>query len=114
ELWVPLAHPGSGGERRVYSALAKRAPMKRSVERFDRRRFLCASGVCLALPALAALSPRARGAEAKPKRRFVAINLGLGFLPSNFTPAQAGRNYEPTKYLQLIQEFREQFTVISG
>jgi hypothetical protein len=88
--------------------------MQHKVEPFDRRRFLRASGVCLALPALAALSPRARAAETKPRRRFVAINLGLGFLSSNFTPAQAGREYEPTKYLQLIQEFREQFTVISG
>jgi hypothetical protein len=44
----------------------------------------------------------------------VAINLGLGFLPSNFTPAQGGRSYEATKYLQCIDEFRDQFTVISG
>jgi len=48
------------------------------------------------------------------KRRFVAINLGLGFLAGNFTPATAGRDYVPSKYLQLIDEFRSQFTVISG
>jgi len=54
--------------------------MQRQLKTFDRRRFLRASGVSLALPALAALSPRARAAETKPKRRFVAINLGLGFL----------------------------------
>jgi uncharacterized protein DUF1552 len=88
--------------------------MRRSMDRFDRRRFLRASGVCLALPALAGLAPRARSAEPDPKRRLVAINLGLGFLSSNFTPAQAGRDYEATKYLQLLQDFREQFTVISG
>ena len=88
--------------------------MRRSMDRFDRRRFLRASGVCLALPALAGLAPRARGAETGSKRRLVAINLGLGFLSSNFTPAQAGRDYEATKYLQLLQDFREQFTVISG
>jgi hypothetical protein len=48
------------------------------------------------------------------KRRFVAIDLGLGFLVSNFTPSTVGRDYEPTKYLQLLQDFRSQFTVISG
>jgi hypothetical protein len=88
--------------------------MPRTVQPFDRRRFLRGSGVCLALPALEALSRRASGGELKVKRRFVAINLGLGFLPSNFTPDQAGRDYKPTKYLQLIDEFREHFTVITG
>src|SRR6185503_19997930 len=34
--------------------------------------------------------------------------------PSNFLPAQAGRDYQGTKYLQLLHDFREQFTVISG
>jgi Protein of unknown function (DUF1552) len=88
--------------------------MQRNPVRFDRRRFLRAAGVSLALPALAGLSPRAGGTEPTVKRRFVAINLGLGFLPSNFTPAQPGRGYEPTRYLQLLQDFREQFTVITG
>src|SRR5690349_552846 len=88
--------------------------MQCKTDLFDRRRFLRASGVCLALPALAGLSPRARATETKPKRRFVAINLGLGFLTANFSPAQAGHDYEATKYQALIQEFREQFTVITG
>src|SRR5436190_12628853 len=80
----------------------------------QRRQFLRAAGVSVALPFLAGLSPPARGAEPHVKRRFVAINLGLGFLAANFTPAKAGRDYEPTKYLRLIDEFRSQFTVISG
>jgi hypothetical protein len=80
---------------------------------FERRHFLRAAGVSMALPCLGGLAACADG-EPKLKRRFVAINLGLGFLGANFTPQQAGRNYEPTKYLQLLQEFRSQFTVISG
>src|SRR5437868_991103 len=80
----------------------------------NRRHFLRASGVGLALPFLAGLSKHARGEESQVKRRFVAINLGLGFLASNFTPTKAGRDYEPTRYLQLIDEFRSQYTVISG
>jgi hypothetical protein len=88
--------------------------MQRNARQFDRRRFLRASGVCVALPALAAFSQSANGGESKVKRRFVAINLGLGFLASNFTPAKAGGDYEATRYLQLIQDFRTQFTVITG
>src|SRR5436190_10197196 len=80
----------------------------------QRRQFLRAAGVSVALPFLAGLSRPARGAEKQIKRRFVAINLGLGFLTSNFTPTKAGRDYEPTKYLQLIDDWRSQFTVISG
>src|SRR3954462_2212521 len=79
-----------------------------------RRHFLRASGVSVALPFLAGLSRPAIGAEPDVRRRFVAINLGLGFLASHFTPEKAGRDYEPTKYLQLLQEFRPRFTVISG
>ncbi len=85
--------------------------MSRSV---TRRHFLRASGVSVALPFLEGLSRPIIGAEPEVRRRFVAINLGLGFLASHFTPEQAGRDYEPTKYLQLLQDFRPQFTVISG
>ena len=88
--------------------------MYQSFHAIHRRHFLRASGVSVALPFLASLSPPARGAEKQVKPRFVAINLGLGFLEGNFTPATAGRDYEPTKYLRLIDEFRSQYTVISG
>src|SRR5690349_9922975 len=79
-----------------------------------RRHFLRASGVGVALPLLAGLSRPVIGAEPEVRRRFVAINLGLGFLASNFIPEKAGRDYEATKYLQLLQGFRSRFTVISG
>src|SRR5207248_1308176 len=73
-----------------------------------------AFGDSVALPFLAGLASPARGAESDVKRRFVAINLGLGFLAANFTPSQAGPDYEPTKYLQLLQDYRSQFTIITG
>src|SRR3954468_5564183 len=88
--------------------------MNSSFRSIDRRHFLRASGVSVALPFFAGLVRPVRGAQSEVKRRFVAINLGLGFLGANFTPTQAGRDYEPTNYLQLIQDFRSQFTVISG
>jgi hypothetical protein len=79
-----------------------------------RRHFLRASGVSVALPFLAGLSRAAVGFEPEVRHRFVAINLGLGFLASHFFPEKAGREYEPTKYLELLQDIRSQFTVISG
>src|SRR5262245_40554753 len=88
--------------------------MRHTAPLLQRRHFLRASGISVALPFLAGLSRAARGEESVVKRRFVAINLGLGFLGSNFTPTAAGRDYEPTKYLQILQDFRTQFTVISG
>src|SRR3954447_4469560 len=79
-----------------------------------RRHFLRASGVSVALPFLAGLSRPVIGAEPEVSRRFVAINLGLGFLASHFTPEAAGPDDEPTTHLQLLQDFRSEFTVVSG
>ncbi len=87
--------------------------MRSGIRPQDRRHFLRASGVCVALPFLASLS-RADRPAAKVKRGFVAINLGLGFLAANFWPTKPGRDYEPTQYLKYLQDFRDQFTVISG
>jgi len=44
----------------------------------------------------------------------VAINLGLGLHAPNIVPKTAGRDYEMTPYLKVIEEFRNDFTFISG
>lgn len=81
---------------------------------FDRRRFLRAAGVSLALPGLDAFAP-ARAADAEPApRRLVCICAPLGLHPAYFFPETAGRDYSPTPYLELLQEYREDFTVVSG
>src|ERR1700733_16088393 len=84
--------------------------------RVSRRKFLRAAGVSLALPWLDALAPaRAIGAPAaKPPRRMVCICTPLGLHPPNFFPEKAGKDYELTAYLEMIKEFRDEFTVISG
>ena len=102
ELRLPLADSGSRGERSVCSALAVRMPMQTHIAPIDRRHFLRASGVGLALPFLAAFRRAADGAEPKSNAASSPSISALGFLASNFMPAQAGRDYEPTKYLQLI------------
>lgn len=79
-----------------------------------RRTFLRAAGVAVALPMLDAMTP-ARAADVEPaKRRMVLIDIGFGLHAANLFPAKSGRDYEPTPYLEVIREFRDQFTIISG
>jgi len=44
----------------------------------------------------------------------VAINIGLGLHGPNIIPTRAGRDYELPIYLNILGEFRDQFTVMSG
>jgi hypothetical protein len=77
-----------------------------------RRKFLRTAGVSLALPWLESLAP---GREAaKPRRRMVCVNTPLGLHPPFFFPQKAGKDYEPTPYLDVLKDFRTDFTVISG
>ena len=47
-------------------------------------------------------------------RRMIAIETNMGILPQFFFPEKAGRDYEPTPYLQKLAAQRDQFTVFSG
>jgi Protein of unknown function (DUF1552) len=88
----------------------------RSALVLSRRTFLRAAGVSLALPFLHAMNPptgTAATATAIP-RRIIAICTNLGVLERHFVPAEAGRGYALTPYLDTLKEFREQFTVFSG
>jgi hypothetical protein len=82
----------------------------------SRRTFLRGAGVALALPWLDAMTPRthATGAAALPKRRMVAMCYGLSLHPENFFPTDAGRNYRLSPYLEILRDFRNEFTVFSG
>jgi Protein of unknown function (DUF1552) len=77
----------------------------------SRRHFLRAAGVSLALPWLEC---QTRAADAKPRRRMVCINTPLGVHPPYFFPEKAGKDYELSPYLEVVKEFRNDFTVISG
>ena len=81
-----------------------------------RRAFLKGAGVAIALPLLDAMLPAgSRAAEVeKSKRRMVLIDLGFGLHAPHLFPAKAGRDYEPTPYLEVIRDFRNDFTIISG
>src|SRR5262245_2456902 len=82
----------------------------------SRRTLLKGTGVALALPALDLMaSPFARASSSTSRpRRFLAINQNLGVLPDLFFPADGGRDYMPSPYLQLLEEHRQDFTVMSG
>ncbi len=75
-----------------------------------RRHFLRGAGVCLALPALDLFAEKS---PHSPKR-IVCINMPLGFYPPNFFPATSGADYEPSPYLKLVEDLKNDFTVISG
>lgn len=82
----------------------------------SRRTLLRAGGVALALPLLDAMQPtRVRAKEADvPKRRMMLIDLGFGLHAPNLFPTKAGRDYESTPYLDVLKDFRDRFTIISG
>jgi hypothetical protein len=75
-----------------------------------RRTFLRAAGVSLALPWLAS---RAGAAGAAP-RRMVLICTPLGLHAPNLFPEATGRDYKITPYLDVLKDFRNDLTVVSG
>jgi Protein of unknown function (DUF1552) len=78
----------------------------------NRRTFLRAAGLSLALPLLESVS---RGATpAAPPRRVLLACTGLGIHAPNLFPDEAGKGYRPTPYLEVLKGFRDQITVCSG
>lgn len=85
----------------------------------SRRTFLKGVGVALSLPCLEAMipgfGPLARAAAAAPvTRRFVTFCAGLGYHAPFFFPKEAGADQTSSLYLDLLQDFRRDFTVFSG
>lgn len=80
----------------------------------DRRTFLKSTGVCLALPLLDAMSPAFGATSSSKPWRLVAVQTNQGILPQFFFPEKAGRDYELTPYLKLLEKHRSDFTVFSG
>jgi hypothetical protein len=81
----------------------------------SRRTFLRGAGIAIALPFLDSMLPRVRGADAAAApKRMVCINTALGLHAPYFFPKTAGRDYEPTPYLEKLAKHRDDFTVFSG
>ncbi|MCA9062731.1 MAG: DUF1552 domain-containing protein [Planctomycetaceae bacterium] len=80
-----------------------------------RRTLLRGTGVAISIPWLTAMQcAGAADQEPEAPRRFVAMTLGLGLLADNLNPAEPGRDYTPSLYLQALQDLRDQMTVVSG
>jgi hypothetical protein len=81
----------------------------------ERRRFLRAGAVCLALPALEAMLPRrARAAASASPKRLLLIARNLGLHAPFLFPETPGLKYETTRYLRHLEEHRGKFTLFSG
>ncbi|MGE3778387.1 MAG: DUF1552 domain-containing protein [Pirellulaceae bacterium] len=86
-------------------------------KRSTRRGFLRAAGVSLALPWLDRLASSVAFGSAEsqgPPRRLICICAPLGFYPGSFFPQEKGRGYPLSRYLNVMSEFQNDFTVISG
>jgi hypothetical protein len=83
--------------------------------KLDRRNFLRGAGVAMAIPLLDAMAPRRLfAAEAKPIYRMLCICTPLSVHPPFFFPEQAGKDYELSPYLEVVKDYRDDFSVISG
>jgi hypothetical protein len=80
----------------------------------DRRTFLRASGVAMALPFLETMRPAIARATTPAPRRMVNVCNTLGLYPKSWFPTQAGADYETTEYLALLAEHRQRYTLFSG
>lgn len=83
--------------------------------RLNRRRFLRAAGVTLALPwldALAAAQPSPQPSSSR--RRMICMGKGLAMHPPSFFPEKAGKDYVLSPYLEFLKDYRNDFTVMSG
>ena len=77
----------------------------------ERRQFLKAAGVSLALPWFGST---VSGKAIQPPRRMVCICTPLGLHAQNFFPEKAGKDYQLTPYLEVLKDYRDDLTVISG
>eukprot|EP00913_Durusdinium_trenchii_P028505 g26733.t1 len=93
---------------------ADRKAIEEIVQKIRNRRY--GLRVAMGLPMLDALLPTlARAAKAAPvPRRMVCINTPLGLHPPYFFPKTAGRKYALSPYLDVLKEYRDDFTVVSG
>lgn len=100
--------------------------MKTPTQMVNRRYFLRAAGISLALPLFESLSTRVLGAGlgvatkagsaigASRPRRMVCVGNMLGFYQPEFFPKAIGRNYDLPLLLQPMAPVQNDFTLFSG
>src|SRR5947199_7755327 len=83
------------------------------IMKLNRRHFLQAAGVSLALPWLESAATSDPPAATVP-RRMVCVCTPLGLHAPNLFPTTGGRDYQLTPYLDVLRDFRDDLTLISG
>ena len=78
----------------------------------ERRHFLKAAGISIALPLLES-HRKANAAQDSPPMRMVCVGNEFGMYPGAFWPKQFGRKYEMTKLLEPLGEHRQDLTLFS-
>ncbi len=81
-----------------------------------RRTFIRSTYISLALPWFNVFGDDAEGVSKvnQPPRRMICICAPLGLHPDNFFPTQTGKEYALSHYLDILKDYRDEFTVISG
>src|SRR5947209_18788717 len=87
---------------------------RRTRSAISRRTLLRGVGVSISLRLLNVMAPAARAEGNAVPRRMFGICNNLGLLPGDFFPTGAGRDYTPSPYLKILQDYRNDFTVLSG
>lgn len=91
----------------------------------NRRSFCSAAGVTLALPLFESIVSRSCHGDDSARatdgfvpddvpRRMICICNNLGLHRPFYMPEQSGRDYQPSRYLKLLDQFRDDYTVFSG
>jgi hypothetical protein len=80
----------------------------------NRRTFLRATGISLALPFLESMTKAAGPTTPENPRRLVAIGTPFGFDPYVFVPTTTGRDFALPSHLEYLKDFRNDFTIMSG
>jgi len=70
----------------------------------------------MTLPWLDAMTPTMYAAQAValPRKRMVVVHHALSIHAPSFFPEQPGRDYKLSPYLEILKDFRNDFTVFSG
>jgi hypothetical protein len=84
----------------------------------DRRHFLRAIGMTLALPVLESLPVTASvisaGRKLGPAKRLVCVGANLGLHAGSFYPKESGSDYGVAPLLKPLMQHKDRFTLISG
>ncbi len=86
-----------------------------SRKKLDRRTFLRAAGIAVALPTLDAMVPAlAKAADTLRPKRFVGIWHPHGAAPGYWSPLQTGSDFEFSYITKPLEPFRKNIVLVSG